>query len=57
MLREGDLVWNSWWGPVYKRATFIVDKDATVRYVSVLADADNEPNYEEIQAALKALRG
>ena len=56
VMREWDLVWNSWWGPVYRRATFIVDENANVRYASVLASADLEPNYEEIQAVLKALK-
>ena len=57
VLRAWDLVWDSWWGPVYKRATFIVDQDATVRYANVLATVDLEPDYEEIQAALRSLRG
>ncbi|MBI2078893.1 MAG: redoxin domain-containing protein [Euryarchaeota archaeon] len=55
VLREWDLVWESWWGPVYKRATFIIDRGGVVRYASVLASVDLEPDYTEIQAALRGL--
>lgn len=49
------LVWDSWWGPCSRRATFVVDRRGTVRYARVEEDADREPDYAAIQAALRAL--
>ena len=51
-----NIVWSSWWGPVAKRATFVVDRTGTVRYAHVQADAGLEPNYDEIKTALKGLK-
>lgn len=48
--------WESPWGTTSKRATFVVDRTGTVRYANVQAVASDEPNYGEIQAALKALK-
>ena len=40
---------------VAKRAVFVIDKDGVVRYREVLDDARNEPNYDEVFAALQSL--
>jgi peroxiredoxin len=40
---------------VAKRAVFVIDKDGVVRYREVLGDARNEPNYDEVFAALQSL--
>jgi peroxiredoxin len=50
------VVWNSWWGPTAKRATFIVDRNATVQYANVQTNMDLEPNYAEIRAALSKVK-
>jgi peroxiredoxin len=53
---QWNLLGSFWWGPASKRATFIVDRTGTVRYANVQANSDVEPNYAEIQAALKGLK-
>src|SRR5215470_5203421 len=40
---------------IAKRAVFVLDKDGVVRHREVLEDARNEPNYDEVFAALKSL--
>ena len=40
---------------VAKRAVFVIDKEGVVRYREVLDDARNEPNYDEVFAALQSL--
>jgi len=40
---------------VAKRSAFVIDKEGILRYVEVLEDAKNEPNYEEIQKVLASL--
>jgi peroxiredoxin len=40
---------------IAKRAVFVLDKDGVVRHKEVLDDARNEPNYEKVFEALKAL--
>jgi len=40
---------------VSKRSAFVVDKAGIIRYAEVLEDAGEQPNFEAIQAALKAL--
>ena len=40
---------------IAKRAVFVVDKDGLVRYRQVLDDARNEPDYEQVLAAVAAL--
>jgi peroxiredoxin len=40
---------------IAKRAVFVLDKDGFVRYREVLEDARNEPNYDEVLAAVAAL--
>ena len=51
-----NLVWNSWWGPVAKRATFVVDRSGVVKYANVQSNMDLEPNYAEIKTVLKGLK-
>ena len=51
-----NVVWNSWWGPVAKRATFVVDRTGTITYANVQSDANLEPNYAEIKNALNGLK-
>lgn len=53
--RSWDLVWHSWWGECSRRATFIIDRERRVRYAKVHASADEEPDYEALQAAFSAL--
>lgn len=55
-VREWGLVWDSWWGPCARRATFVVDRSGTIRFAEVQADADPEPDYAGIQATLQGLR-
>lgn len=50
------LIWNAWWGPVAKRATFVVDRSGVVRFAHVQEDAGLEPPYAEIQKAVAALK-
>jgi glutaredoxin-dependent peroxiredoxin len=40
---------------IAKRAVFVIDKDGVVRHRQVLDDARNEPNYDQVFAALAAL--
>jgi glutaredoxin-dependent peroxiredoxin len=40
---------------IAKRAVFVIDKDGVVRHREVLDDARNEPNYDKVFVALKAL--
>ena len=40
---------------IAKRAVFVIDKDGVVRYRQVLEDARNEPDYEQVFAALGTL--
>jgi peroxiredoxin len=40
---------------IAKRAVFVIDKDGVVRHKEVLDDARNEPNYDEVFAALERL--
>jgi peroxiredoxin len=40
---------------IAKRAVFVIDKDGVVRHKEVLEDARNEPNYDEVFAALERL--
>lgn len=37
------------------RAVFLVDENGTIRYVQLVEEITNEPNYDEIWAAVKAL--
>lgn len=50
------LSWDSPWGTTSKRSTFVVDRTGTVRYANVQAVASDEPNYGDVQAALKGLK-
>ena len=40
---------------VSKRAAFVIDANGTIRYAEVLENAGEQPNFENIMAALKAL--
>jgi peroxiredoxin len=40
---------------IAKRAVFVIDKDGVVRHREVLEDARNEPNYDQVFAALKTI--
>ena len=40
---------------IAKRAVFVIDKDGVVRHRQVLDDARNEPDYEQVFAALATL--
>ena len=40
---------------IAKRAVFVVDKTGTVRHREVLEDARNQPDYDKVEAQLKAL--
>jgi len=40
---------------IAKRAVFVIDKDGVVRHKEVLDDARNEPNYDQVFAALERL--
>ena len=42
---------------VAKRSVFVLDKDGEVRYRWVSEDPGVEPNYDEIEEALKKIRG
>lgn len=55
-VNQWNLLWNSWWGPVAKRATFVVDRSGAIRYSHVQTDANLEPPYDEIKAALAKLK-
>ena len=38
-----------------KRAVFVIDKDGVIRHRQVVADARNEPDYEQVFSTLAAL--
>lgn len=40
---------------IAKRAVFVIDREGIVRHREVLEDARNEPNYEQVNAALARL--
>ena len=40
---------------IAKRAVFVIDRTGVVRYVEILDDARNEPDYDKIKEALAAL--
>ena len=40
---------------IAKRAVFVIGQDGAVKHKEVLADARNEPNYDNVRAALAAL--
>jgi peroxiredoxin len=40
---------------VSKRAAFVIDGNGTIRYAEVLENAGEQPNFENIMAALKSL--
>src|SRR6195256_3298859 len=40
---------------IAKRAVFVIDKDGVVRHREALDDARNEPDYEQVRAAVAAL--
>ena len=40
---------------IAKRAVFVLDEDGVVRYREVLEDARNEPNYERVFEAVRAV--
>lgn len=40
---------------VSKRATYLIDKEGTIRYSEVLSDADKLPNFKSIQEKLSTL--
>jgi peroxiredoxin len=40
---------------IAKRAVFVIDDEGTIRHREVLDDARNEPDYEKVFSALKAL--
>jgi glutaredoxin-dependent peroxiredoxin len=42
---------------IAKRAVFVIDKDGIVRHREILDDARNEPNYDQVFAALATLAG
>jgi len=42
---------------IAKRAVFVIDKDGVVRHREVLDDARNEPDYNNVFAALDTLAG
>jgi peroxiredoxin len=42
---------------IAKRAVFVIDRQGIVRHREVLEDARNEPNYEAIKTALRAVSG
>ena len=39
------------------RAIFVIDKEGIVRYIQVVDELTNEPNYEEVLKALKGITG
>jgi len=41
---------------VAKRSAFIIDKQGIIRYIEILENAGEEPNYEKIQEELKKLK-
>ena len=43
--------------PLLARAVFVVDLDDTIRYVEIVPEIAQEPNYEPALAALKAAAG
>lgn len=51
-IRRWGVVWESWWGSVARRATFVVDGEGTIRFAQVLPSADDLPDYDGIKAAL-----
>ncbi len=40
---------------VTKRAAFVIDKEGVIKYVEILENASEEPNYEAIEASLGSL--
>ena len=40
---------------IAKRAVFVIGQDGTVKHKEVLADARNEPNYDNVRAALASV--
>lgn len=40
---------------VSKRSAFVIDKEGIIRYAEVLDNADDQPDYEKIRAALTSL--
>ena len=38
-----------------KRSVFVIDKEGTLRYAWIADNPGQEPNYDEVQAAVKAL--
>ena len=46
-----DMIGLKW---IAKRAVFLIDKTGTIRHREVLEDARNEPDYNKLEAALKA---
>jgi len=40
---------------IAKRAVFVIDRQGIIRHREVLDDARNEPNYQDVEAALAAL--
>lgn len=40
---------------IARRAVIVIDKEGVIRYREVLEDARNEPDYEELNGALKQL--
>ncbi|MBU1100052.1 MAG: redoxin domain-containing protein [Bacteroidetes bacterium] len=41
---------------VAKRSAFVIDKNGVIQYIEILESPGEEPNYENIQAALKKLQ-
>ncbi len=39
---------------VAKRSAFVIDKEGKLKYIEILENAGEEPNYENIKAALQA---
>lgn len=54
-IRRWNVVWDSWWGPVAKRSTFVVDRTGTIRYARVESSQDDEPPYDDIKAVVSSL--
>lgn len=55
--REWGLEVDLWWGACSRRATFVLGRDAVVRWAEVLPNADLEPDYAAIERVLSSLRG
>jgi glutaredoxin-dependent peroxiredoxin len=41
---------------VARRAAFVIDREGIVRYAEVLRDAENQPDFENVQTVLRELR-